>query len=178
MLSQVRAASFYLVFGVAVSSVIGQNNRNCDWSGPPEGALKRSAGRLWQFAASSSCGPGPWGAAVGRVQGVPYCNLPEEDVGRVCQILMDENCRGRVARCWDRPQLYEVASELGNDFELIPGGRRCYQKFAWNPQCFAVDELGHGRLQVLLKSSTHAEEDEGNGVGPSFLIPAHYGGLE
>jgi len=38
-----------------------------------------------------------WGAAVRRVQGAPYCILPEEDVGRVCQILVDENRWGRVA---------------------------------------------------------------------------------
>ena len=118
------------------------------------------------------------GAAVGRVQGASYCILVEEDVGRVCQILVDENSRGRMARCWDRPQFFEVASELGNDFELIPGGRRCCQKFAWNPLCFPLNELGHGRLQVLLKSCLHAKEDEGKGVGPSFLLPAHYGGIE
>jgi len=104
--------------------------------------------------------------------------MPEEDLCRVSQILVDENCRGRVARCWDRPQLFEVASELGNDFELMPGDRRCCQKFTWNSQCFPVDELGQGRLQALLKSRTHAEEDEGKGVGPSFLLPAHYGSLE
>jgi len=34
-------------------------------------------------------------------------------VGRICQILVVENCRGRVANCWDRPQLFEVASEMG-----------------------------------------------------------------
>jgi len=83
-----------------------------------------------------------------------------------------------MARCSDRPQLLEVVSELGNDFELIPGGRRCCQNFAWNPQCLPVYELSHGRLQVLLKSCSYAEEDEGKGVGPSFLIPAHFDGLE
>jgi len=99
-------------------------------------------------------------------------------VGRVCQILVDENLRGCMARRWDRPQLLEVASELGNDLRWITGGRRCCQKFAWNPQSFSVDELGYGRLQVLLKSRTHAEEDEGKGIGPTFLRLAHYGGLE
>jgi len=117
------------------------------------------------------------GAALGQVQGALYCILPEEDMGRVCQILVDENWRGRMARCWDWPQLFEVASELGNEFELIPGSRHSCQKFAWNPQCFPVDELGHGRLQVLLKTCSHVEEDKGKGIGPSFLLPAHYGGL-
>jgi len=80
---------------------------------------------------------------------------------------VDENRRGRVARCWDRPHLFEVASELGNDLELITGGKRCCQKFAWNSQHFFVDKLGHGRLQVLLESRTHAEENEGKGIGPT-----------
>ena len=89
-------------------------------------------------------------------------------MSRVCQILVDENCLGCMARCWDRPQLFEVASELGYDFELIPGGRRGCQNFAWNPQCFPVEELGHGRLQVLLKSYSHADEDDRKDVGLSF----------
>ena len=82
-----------------------------------------------------------------------------------------------MARYWDRPQLFEVESKLGYDFELIPGDRRGCQKFYWNQQCFPVDQLGHGRLQVLLKSYSHAEEDNRKGVGLSFLLPANYGGL-
>ena len=49
---------------------------------------------------------------------------------------------------------------------------RCWamlQKFAWNPQWFSVDELGHGRLQVLFEGRTNAEEDEGDGFGPTLL---------
>jgi hypothetical protein len=44
---------------------------------------------------------------------VPYCILPEEDVGRFRQILVDEDSWERVTRRRDRPQLLEVASELG-----------------------------------------------------------------
>ena len=99
-------------------------------------------------------------------------------MGRVCQILVNENSRGFVARCRDRPQFFEVASELGNDLQWISRGRRCCQKFDWNPQRFYVNELGHGRLQVLFKGCTYAEEDEGESVGPTLLRSTHYGGLE
>lgn len=99
-------------------------------------------------------------------------------MGRVCKIPVEENHRGRVAHCWERPQLVEVASELVNDLELITGGCQCCQKFAWIPQRFSVDELGHGRLQIFLKSRTHAEENEAKVIGPKFLRPAHNGGIE
>ena len=111
------------------------------------------------------------GAAIGLVQGVAYYILPEEDVSRVCQILVDENRQGRVARCWDWPQFFEVASELGKDLKLITGGRLCCQKFAWNPQRFSVDEFGHGRLQVLLKSRTICRGGRGEGHQSIVLAP-------
>ena len=47
-----------------------------------------------------------------------------------------------------------------------------------NSQRFPLDELGHGSLQVHLKSCSHSEEDEGKSLGPTFLPPAHYGGLK
>jgi hypothetical protein len=62
------------------------------------------------------------GAAVGWVQRAPYCIPSEKDVGRVCLVLVDENSRGGVARCRDRPQLLEVASELGDEFRWVTGG--------------------------------------------------------
>ena len=118
------------------------------------------------------------GAAVGRVQGASYCFLPEEDVGRICQVLVDESCCWCMARCWDGSYLFEVTSELGNDFELVPGSRRCCQELAWNSQRFRVDELGHGCLEVHLKCRSHSLEAEGEGVGPTFLPPTHYGGIK
>jgi hypothetical protein len=67
-------------------------------------------------------GQNPVGAAVGRVQRAPYCILSEEDVDRVCQVLVDENGRGGVARCRDGQQLLEVASEQRDDLRWVPGG--------------------------------------------------------
>ena len=99
-------------------------------------------------------------------------------MGRVRQVLVDARSRGRVARRRDRPQLLEVAAGLCYELRWISGGGRCCKKFAWNTQWFSVDQLGHGRLQVLLKGSTHAEEHEGEGFGPTLLRSAHYGGLE
>jgi len=41
-----------------------------------------------------------------------------------------------------------------------------------------VNELGIGDLQVLLKCRMHAEEDEGKGIGPTFLSLANFVSLE
>jgi hypothetical protein len=51
-----------------------------------------------------------------------YCVLPEEDVGRVRQILVDENGWGRMTHHRNQPQLLEVVSELGNELRCFPGG--------------------------------------------------------
>ena len=59
-------------------------------------------------------------ATVGRFQGARYCILPEEDMGRVCQVLVDKDSRRGVTCRWDWPQLLEVASELGNEIRWIP----------------------------------------------------------
>ena len=91
---------------------------------------------------------------------------------------MDKDSRGRVTHRRNRPQLLEVVVELDNELQWISGGGRFCHKFAWNTQWFSVDELGHGRLQVQFKGRTHAEEDEGEGVGPTLLRLAHYGSLE
>ena len=61
---------------------------------------------------------------------------------------------------------------------MVSCGGRCCQKLAWNAQWFSVDELGHGRLQVLFKGRAHAEEDEGKRFGPALLCSAHYSSLE
>jgi hypothetical protein len=75
------------------------------------------------------------------------------------------------------PQLLEVAAELRNEIRWISGGGRCCQKLSWNAQWFSVDELGHGRLQVLYKGRAHTEEDEGKRFGPTLLCSAQYGSL-
>jgi hypothetical protein len=46
----------------------------------------------------------------------------EDDVGRVCQVLVDKNGRGGVARCRDRQQLLEVLSELNDELRWVSGG--------------------------------------------------------
>ena len=74
--------------------------------------------------------------------------------------------------------MFEVTSEFGNDLKLVRGSRRCCQKITWNSQRFPLDELGHGCLEVHLKSRSHSEEDGGKGVGPTFLFPEYYGGLK
>ena len=60
--------------------------------------------------------------AVGRVQGSPDCILPEEDVGGVRQILVDEDSRGRVPRRGNRTQLLEVVAELSHELRWMSGG--------------------------------------------------------
>jgi hypothetical protein len=74
--------------------------------------------------------------------------------------------------------LLEVTSKLVNELRCISGGGRCCQKFAWDAQRFSIDKLGHGRLQVLFEGRSHAEEDKGEGFGPTLQCLAHYGGLE
>ena len=104
-----------------------------------------------------------------RFQGAPYCFVPEEDMDRVCQILVDKDSWvGVTCRC-DWPQLLEVASELCNEFRWISGGGRCCQMFAWNTQWFAVDEHRHGRLRDFFTSRSHSEENEGKGFSPTLL---------
>jgi hypothetical protein len=61
-------------------------------------------------------------AAVEWVQRAPYCILLEENVGRVRQILVDENGGGRVMGRRDGPQLLVVAAELRNELWWISGG--------------------------------------------------------
>jgi len=99
-------------------------------------------------------------------------------VGRVRQIIVHEDSGGRVTRRRDGPQLLEVVAELRNELRWISGGGRCCQKLAWNAQWFSVDELGHGRLQVLFKGRAHAEEDQWKRFGPTLLCSAHYSSLE
>ena len=57
--------------------------------------------------------------AVGRVQGSRDCILPEEDVGGVRQIFVDEDSRGRVPRHGNRSQLLEVMS---HELRWMTGG--------------------------------------------------------
>jgi hypothetical protein len=74
--------------------------------------------------------------------------------------------------------LPEVASKLGIKLRWIFAGGRCCQKFAWDAQQFSVDKFGHGRLQFLFEGCSHAEEEKGEGFGPTLLCSAYYGGLE
>jgi hypothetical protein len=85
----------------------------------------------------------------------------EEDVGRVCKVLVDKDSRGGVTCRWDGPYLLEVASELGKELRRKSGDVRCCQQFAWNSQWFPVDEFSHGCLQVFFKGRAKSEEDEG-----------------
>jgi hypothetical protein len=74
--------------------------------------------------------------------------------------------------------LIEVVAELRNELRWISGGGRCRKKIFWIAQWFSVDELSHGRLQVLFKGRAHAEEDEGKRFDPMLLCSAYYSSHE
>ena len=75
----------------------------------------------WRSAGSSSCGQNLVKPAVGRIQWAPDCTLPEKDVGRMRQILVDECSRGSVPRSGNRSQLLEVAAEMSNELRWVSG---------------------------------------------------------
>ena len=124
------------------------------------------------------CGSEPCKGHCRSVPGAPCCILPEEHMGRICQVLVDKDIRGGVPFRWDWPQLLEVASELGNELRSISGTGQCCQKFAWNTQLFPVYGLRHGRLPVFFKGHAQSEEDEGVIFSPTPLRSAHCGSLE
>ena len=83
-------------------------------------------------------------AAVWWLQGAACGILPQEYVGPVPEILVDERGRGWMACCWSWSQLVHVVAELlyeGGCLDLRGGW---YKEFPGDMQGLATDKLCRG----------------------------------
>ena len=83
-------------------------------------------------------------AAVWWLQGAACGVPPQEHVGRIPEILVDECGWGCMACCWGLSQLVHVVAELlyeGGCFDLRGGW---YKELPGDPQGLAIDELCRG----------------------------------
>jgi len=83
-------------------------------------------------------------ASVWWLQGTAYGILPQEHVGRVPEVFVNECGWGCMACCWGWPQLVHVTAELLYEGGCFGPRGGWYKEFTGDPQRLAIDKLCRG----------------------------------